>query len=161
MRQITHPDGPAADFVFIGGSDPASGRADLAGTGSRLAQSVKITVQRQDQRAIVGKRKVVWIDFHALRGQLFNLGLQCPGVEHHAIADDRQRAGHDPRWQQAELVDLVTHHQRMPCVVATLKAHHRIGTAGQPVDDLAFALIAPLGADHGNICHGYTLSPAG
>ena len=33
-----------------------------------------------------------------------------------------------------------------------------IGPAGQPVDDLALALVAPLGADDGDIGHGYAFS---
>jgi hypothetical protein len=53
----------------------------------------------------------------------------------------------------SELVDLLAHHQRVAGVVAALKAHHGIGAAGQPVDDLAFALVAPLGADYGDVCH--------
>ena len=37
--------------------------------------------------------------------------------------------------------------QRMPGVVAALEAHHALRVIGQPVDDLAFALVTPLGAD--------------
>src|SRR3546814_2013332 len=33
-------------------------------------------------------------------------------------------------------------------VVPALKTHDAIGALGQPIDDLAFALIAPLGADN-------------
>jgi hypothetical protein len=35
--------------------------------------------------------------------------------------------------------------------VPALEAHDDVGAARQPVDDLALALIAPLGADHGNV----------
>jgi hypothetical protein len=38
-------------------------------------------------------------------------------------------------------------------IMAALKAHNDIGAAGEPIDDLAFALIAPLGTDHCYICH--------
>ena len=34
-----------------------------------------------------------------------------------------------------------------------LEADYGIGAACQPVDDLAFAFVAPLSADYGNICH--------
>src|SRR5688572_31629907 len=43
-------------------------------------------------------------------------------------------------------------HDALPIFVAALEAHDEIGAAGQPVDDLAFALVAPLAADYGNIC---------
>jgi hypothetical protein len=36
-------------------------------------------------------------------------------------------------------------------VVSPLKAHHALGTLGQPVDQLALAFIAPLGADDDDI----------
>ena len=37
---------------------------------------------------------------------------------------------------------------RVPGVRAALIAHHEIGALSQDVDDLAFAFVAPLGADH-------------
>jgi len=39
-------------------------------------------------------------------------------------------------------------------VVATLKTHHRLRVVGQPVDDLALAFIAPLGADDDDVVSG-------
>ena len=41
--------------------------------------------------------------------------------------------------------------------MAALEAHHDIGALGQPIDDLALAFVAPLGADDHDIGHG--LSP--
>jgi hypothetical protein len=37
--------------------------------------------------------------------------------------------------------------------MAALEAHDHVGLARQSVHDLAFALVAPLGADDGHICH--------
>src|SRR5581483_4576683 len=45
--------------------------------------------------------------------------------------------------------------QRMAGVVAALEAHHDVGAAGEPIDDLALALVTPLGADHGHVGHAY------
>ena len=39
----------------------------------------------------------------------------------------------------------------MARVVATLKAHHALRTFGQPVDQLAFALVTPLGSYNDNV----------
>jgi hypothetical protein len=58
-----------------------------------------------------------------------------------------------PEGSSAELVGLVADDQRVPGIVAALESARRIGAARQPVDDLALAFIAPLGADHGYICH--------
>src|SRR3546814_17188990 len=45
----------------------------------------------------------------------------------------------------------------MAGIVAALEADDRVGAAGQPVDDLALALVAPLRPDDGNICHDAVL----
>jgi hypothetical protein len=46
---------------------------------------------------------------------------------------------------------LLADDQGMAGIVATLEADDGIGAAGEPIDDLAFAFIAPLGADHGYV----------
>ena len=153
VRKVADPDRAAANLVFIGGADAAPGGADLARAGSRLAQPVQLAVEGEDQRAIVGHREVLGGDRNALTFEFFDLGLEVPRIEHHAVADNRQRAGDNAAGQQRELVDLFAHHQRMASVVAALKAHDGVGPAGQPVDDLALALIAPLGADYGDVGH--------
>ena len=38
--------------------------------------------------------------------------------------------------------------ERMPGVVAALKAHHCRDVLSEQIDDLAFAFVTPLGADH-------------
>jgi hypothetical protein len=39
--------------------------------------------------------------------------------------------------------------------MSALEADHGIGAFGQPVDNLAFALVAPLSADYGYIRHKF------
>ena len=46
----------------------------------------------------------------------------------------------------------------MARVVAALKPHDDIGALRQPIHDLAFALVAPLGTDHDNVRHSHTFS---
>jgi hypothetical protein len=41
----------------------------------------------------------------------------------------------------------------MARIVPALVAHHDVGALAQPIDDLAFALVAPLAADDDHICH--------
>src|ERR1700719_4803431 len=48
----------------------------------------------------------------------------------------------------------------MAGIVASLEADDDVGLLRQPIDDLAFAFVPPLGADHDNICHE-ELSPPG
>jgi hypothetical protein len=48
----------------------------------------------------------------------------------------------------------------MARIVAALEADDDVGLLGEPIDDLAFALIAPLRANHNDICHeGSVLKP--
>ena len=58
-----------------------------------------------------------------------------------------------PDGQQRELVGLVADDERVAGVVAALEAHDHVGAARQPVDDLALAFVAPLGADDGDVSH--------
>jgi hypothetical protein len=71
-------------------------------------------------------------------------------IQHDAVADEAtDPVTNDPRGNQIELVDLVADNQRVAGVVTTLKTNDTSGMIGQPVDDLALALVAPLGAhDH-------------
>ena len=41
----------------------------------------------------------------------------------------------------------------MAGVVAALEADDHVGAAREPVDDLALAFVAPLGADDGDVAH--------
>ena len=99
MRKVAYPNGSAANLVLVSRPDPATGCPDLARSGSRLPQSVKVAVKRQDQRAVVCDSEVVGIDLDALPLELFHLGLEMPGVQHHAIADNAQGAGDDTARQ--------------------------------------------------------------
>jgi hypothetical protein len=45
--------------------------------------------------------------------------------------------------------------------VTALKAHHDVRAVAQPINDLSFAFVAPLGADYDDTSHfGCTPSPA-
>jgi hypothetical protein len=47
-----------------------------------------------------------------------------------------------------------SHRRRgVPGIVAALEADHDVGLGGQPIDDLALALVAPLGPDNNYIRH--------
>ena len=57
--------------------------------------------------------------------------------------------GHQLQRRLAALDD-----QRVAGVVAALEAHHALRVVGQPVDDLALAFVAPLGADDDDVAAG-------
>src|SRR5207249_7318769 len=79
--------------------------------------------------------------------QGIELGEEGLRIEHDAVADDAHGALDDPRR------NLVQHELAGPGVDgvagvgAPLVAHDKVGALGEHVDDLALALVAPLGAD--------------
>ena len=161
MSEIADTDGAAANLVLIGRTDAAPGGADLAGAAGIFAQGIEVAVDRQDERAGLGDAQDVRGDGDALAGDALDLAFQRPWVEDDAIADDRRRAADDARGEQRKLVRLAAHDQRMAGVVAALEADDHVGAAGEPVDDLALALVAPLRADDGDVAHFIPLGCGG
>ena len=77
-------------------------------------------------------------------------------VEHDAGAQHAQGARpENAARHQPQLVGLVAEHERVAGVVASLVAGDDVGPLGEQVDDLALALVAPLGADDHRAGHGY------
>ena len=60
---------------------------------------------------------------------------------------------HHAGRQQPELEGDAVDDQRVAGIVAALEAHDDVGLFGQPVDDLALALVAPLRPDDHHIGH--------
>ena len=52
-----------------------------------------------------------------------------------------------------QLVDLTIDDQRMPGIMPALKTRDHICPLAEPVDDLAFSLVTPLGADNNHVGH--------
>ena len=163
VGEVADPDGTPCRLVLVGRADAAAGGADLAGTliaafAGELARPVQLAVQRQDQGRVLGDAQGVGADGDALGAQALDLLEQGPGVDHDTVADQRELAlAHHARGQERELVGDAVDDQRVAGIVAALEAHHHVGPLAEPVDDLALALVAPLGADHRDIAHGFRL----
>ena len=154
VSKVRHPDGAAANPVLIGWADAALGGADLGRAEGPFPRRVDILVPGQDQRGVVGQHQALRGDLDALRADAFDLGQEVPGIDHHAVADDRQLAApHQAGGQQRQLEHLAVNDQRVAGIVAALEADDDIGPGRQPVHDLALALVAPLGAYDHDSCH--------
>ena len=155
VGEVHQPDRAPGDLVLVGRADAALGGSNLGSTGvPQFAMGVEFAVQRQDQRDVLGDLEVRRRHLDPLAAQLLDFLDEMIGIEDDAVADDRQLPGaHDAGRKQREFVGLAVDHQRMAGVMAALKAHDDIGPDRQPVDDLAFSLVAPLGADNDNIGH--------
>jgi arylformamidase len=157
MRQIADPDRATADLILIGRADPAPRGADLE-LARILAKAIEIAVKGQDERAGFGDVQILRVDINALRLQFGDLIAEMPGIKHNAVADDRKGPAHDARREERKLIGFIANHKRMPGIMSALKAHNHVCTAGEPVDDLALAFIAPLGTNHRYVGHAVFLS---
>ena len=84
-----------------------------------------------------------------------DLAEQVQRIDDDAVADVALDAGaHDARGDQLQRRLDAVDDQRVAGVVAALEADHGLGVVGQPVDDLALAFVAPLGADDDDIAAG-------
>ena len=155
ISQIGNTYGAAADFIFVGGPDATTCCPDL-GAFARgfLAGAVQFTVDRQDKRRVFRDHQRLRRNLNTLGADRLNLAQQMPRVEHNTVANDRQLAtAHNTRRQRMQFVDCFAHHKCVACVVTALKAADDISPLAQPIYDFAFAFIAPLGADHDDVCH--------
>src|SRR3546814_11934576 len=143
MGKCADPDRAAADRVFIGRTEAAPGGADLALSARILTQRIEVAMEGEDERAIIGYLQGFRGDGYALGGELLDFGLERPGIEHHAIADDRQGAANDPGRQQRPPVGLVADNQSMTVAMPALEAGDDIGPARHAGVDLALSLVPP------------------
>ena len=82
------------------------------------------------------------------------LSQQRVGVDHHAVADDRNdRRGQDAAGQKVEGELLVADDNGVAGVVATLVAHDVVDAATQEVSRLALTFVAPLRTDENDCWH--------
>jgi hypothetical protein len=83
------------------------------------------------------------------------------GGEDDTVADEDVDVGpQHPGGNEPQHRLLAVDHQRMSGVVAALEAHDALRVPGQPVHDLALALIAPLRADDDDVLPHGSLEPS-
>ena len=156
IGQISHANRPAANFVLIGRANTATSGADLGSLACRFfACAIKLSVNWQDERCILGDHQRLGRDINALFAYRFNFLRQMPWIENDAISDHAQLAApHHARRQRIQFVDLAVNDKGVTSVVAPLKSSDNVGSFRQPVYDFAFPLVTPLGANDYYVCHG-------
>ena len=137
----------AVHLVGVRRADAAAGRADPAGAEEPLGHLVEGAV-------VLGDHVRVGADHAA--GEVSTPRASRPSissnrtaqVDDDAVADDRRAArGEDAAGQQVQGVLLVADDDRVAGVVAAVELHDVVDAAAEEVGRLAFALVAPLGAD--------------
>ena len=146
VEQVLHADADAGGLVGVGGPDAASRGTDLQGAEVHLGRLIEHAVPRHDE--VGTARDAQARSRAAARLELVEFLAQHLGVEHDAVAEHATHAGEeDATRQQPELERLLAHLHGVAGVVAALVTRDDGERLGQQVDDLALALVAPLGAD--------------
>ena len=152
VEHVLDADPEPRGLVRVAGADAALRGADLALAQLRLAGVVEQQVVRHDQVRVSRHAQAAQVD--AALGQAVHLAAQYARVDDDAVADHAQLAGvEDAGRDQVELERLAVAHDRVAGVVAALEADHGMRPLGKQVDDLALALVAPLGTDYHESWH--------
>ena len=156
VLQVLHAQRAAGNLVFVGRADATAGGADLLGAAllaRGFARHVQRRMERQDQRTgFADAQARTHLDTGLL--QPFDFFEQLGRRQHHAVADVALDArAHDAAGDQVQRGLDAIDDQRVAGVVAALEAHHALRAFGQPVDQLALALVAPLGADDHDVSY--------
>src|SRR5579883_2437536 len=101
-------------------------------------------MQRQYKGCIFCNAEAIPAYWYPAPFKVGDFRIQGPRVDDYAIADNGKLAANHARRQKRKLVGLTVDDQRVPCIVAALKAHNDVGTLRKPIDDLALSFIAPL-----------------
>ena len=153
VQQVLHADADARVLVHVARADAAAGGADLVLAELLLVGAVQQQVVRHDEVGVAAHAQVVAAD--AAPAQRLDLAEEDVRVDDDAVADD---AGlglvEDAGGDEVELELLAVPDDGVAGVVAALEARDHVGLLGQQVGDLAFALVAPLGADNDGTGHG-------
>ena len=152
LEQVLQAQRAARGLVLVCRPDAAPCRADLAIALGCLARGIERSVIRQDQRACFRDAQPRDDAVHTGRGELVHLCNQGLRRDDDSVADEAvdvlaQDAGRNQVQNGLAAAD----HQRVPGVVPALEADHALRMIGEPVDDLALALVAPLRTDDDDV----------
>ncbi len=161
VEQVSNAQAATRNLVLVSRANATPRRADLAFRARSLTRLIQRHVVRQDQRA--GRTDAQALAYrHTLFFQLGDLTQQRIGSDHHAVADQTLHiVTQDAGRNQVQHGLLTVDDQGMSGIVAALVTHDRSRLIGQQIDDLALALITPLGAqDHDVLTHNPLSSSA-
>jgi hypothetical protein len=152
IHEIAGAHAGARRLVLVGRADAAARRAHRF--RAVLALALGEPVVGQDEMRV--RRQIEPpLGAHAQGREVVQLLHQGRGIDHDAVADHAALAfAQDARGHEVEHDGAPIVHHAVPGVGASLIAHDPVVLAGQKIDDLALALVAPLGADDDGGRHG-------
>ena len=90
MAQVSHPDSPSSDFVFVGRADSASGGADFFLSLILFAKLVDQPMPGHDQVAAGTDMKLA-LDFDPVFSKLLDFFEELRQIDDNPVAQDRHR----------------------------------------------------------------------
>ena len=153
IEQVLHSDADPGHLVPVRRADAPPGGTDPGRPQVPLDDPVQRPVMRHDQ-VRVGRDEQP-LAGQAPLGETVDLGDQHLRVDHHAVADHRGAARRQySRRQQVQRVLLAIRGDHgVPRVVAALVPDDVPDLPAEQVGNLAFAFVAPLGADQHDRWH--------
>jgi len=143
---ISYSQSVASRLVHIGGTDALERRSDFGLSLGRFRRRVDRAVRGQDQmRFLRDQQLALYVDSVGFQaGDLFG---EDDRVDHHAVADDVDRAvPENARGNRVQHVLLALEVEGVPCIRAALEpGDHPVG-GSEHVHDFPFSLVAPLQA---------------
>ena len=155
VGKVTGADAATVHLVLVARADASAGGADLGVPGlGGFARAVHAAVVRHDDVGLRADHQPAGGHVNALGVQLVQFLAEDDRVQDHAVADEALLARmKDTRGDEVQDALLAVDHQGVPRVVAALETDDGVRALGEHVDDLAFALVSPLGAENHDIGH--------
>ena len=146
--EVGHAHAAAGHLVFVRGADAAARRTDLVSAQRRLSGMIKRYMVRHDERT-VGGHAHAGFRIHAVALEFVDFLKERFGRKDDAVTQvaDRRRV-HDAGRDEAQNRLIAVDDKRMPGVVAAVETNDAVDLLREPVDNLTFAFVTPLGTDH-------------
>ena len=150
VHQIADADTDTVVAVHVARADTTFRRTNLVLATGLITDTIHQTMIRQYHMRAVRDADTRHID--ATGRQAIHLFQHDHRVESNAITDDAMRSlEQDTRRHQTKLIGLAVHYNRMTGIAAALETDNRVRLLCQIIDDLTFALVAPLSTSY-NYC---------
>ena len=154
VEEVLNAQTDTVHLVGVGGADASTRRADEVVAARTLVRLVHEAVVRRDDVRVGGDAQARAVD--AARGDFRELLEEHVQVDNDAVADDGGDAfGEDSGGQEVQRVLFAVNNDGVSGVVSSVEFHDEVGVLAELVSGLAFAFVAPLGAEHDDGGHEY------
>lgn len=146
VEEIAYPHAAARHLCAVGWADALLCRADEPVAQFHLLEPVNLLVKVKDDMSPVADKDAIRV-VKAVLGQSLELVEEGRDVDHASAADQVDAGRVDKTGRQdVEIVRVSIGDDGVASIVTALGTAAELGAGAKDVDELAFALIAPLGA---------------